>query len=88
MIEVVGVSLKKGGKIYFFSPNGLELNNGDDVIVKTERGLQFGTIETPNTEIEESEVDIEIKDELTTTKATTTTKPTTTTTKPIITTNK
>ena len=56
MIEVVGVSLKRGGKIYFFSPNNLKLNNGDNVIVKTERGLQYGLIETSNTEIEESKL--------------------------------
>ena len=40
MIEIVGVSLKKG----------------DNVIVKTERGLQFGMIETENTEIEENKL--------------------------------
>ena len=31
MIEIVGVSLKKGGKIYYFSPNGLKLKKGDNV---------------------------------------------------------
>lgn len=56
MIEVVGVSLKKGGKIYFFSPNGLKLTKGTNVIVKTERGLQLGIIETENMEIEEQKL--------------------------------
>ena len=56
MIEIVGVSLKKGGKIYYFSPNALKLKKGDNVIVKTERGLQFGVIETENTEIEENKL--------------------------------
>ena len=56
MIEIVGVSLKKGGKIYYFSPNNLKLKKGDNVIVKTERGLQFGMIETENTEIEENKL--------------------------------
>ena len=56
MIEVVGVSLKKGGKIYYFSPNGLILKKGTSVIVKTERGLQLGMIETENTEIEEQKL--------------------------------
>ena len=36
MIEIVGVSLKKGGKIYYFSPNGLKLEKGNNVIVKTD----------------------------------------------------
>lgn len=52
MIDVVGVSFKKGGKIYYFSPNGLNLEKGINVIVNTERGLQFGTIEIPNTLID------------------------------------
>ena len=56
MIEIVGVSLKKGGKIYYFSPNDLKLKKGDNVIVKTERGLQFGMIETENTDIEENKL--------------------------------
>ena len=51
MIEVVGVSFKKNGKIYYFLPNNLKLSKGKNVIVKTERGLQFGTIMLENTEI-------------------------------------
>ena len=56
MIEVVGVSLKKGGKIYYFSPNGLKLEKGTSIIVKTERGLQLGIIETENAEISEQKL--------------------------------
>ena len=56
MIEVVGVSFKKNGKIYYFSPNGLKIKKGIDVIVKTERGLQFGTVELSNFEIEPSKL--------------------------------
>ena len=52
MIEVVGVSFKKGGKIYYFSPNNLKLNKNTNVIVKTERGLQFGVVENENMEID------------------------------------
>ena len=51
MIEVVGVSFKKNGKVYYFSPNGIKVEKDDNVIVKTERGLQFGTVEVPNKEI-------------------------------------
>ena len=52
MIEVVGVVFKKNSKIYYFSPNGLKIKKGINVIVETERGLQFGTVEIENTEIE------------------------------------
>ena len=51
MIEVVGVSFKKNGKVYYFSPNGIKVEKEDNVIVKTERGLQFGTVEVANKEI-------------------------------------
>ena len=56
MIEVVGVSLKKSGKIYYFSPKNLKLDKGTNVIVKTERGLQFGVVEIENTEIDENKL--------------------------------
>lgn len=51
MIEVVGVSFKRNGKVYYFSPNGIKVEKDDNVIVKTERGLQFGTVEVANKEI-------------------------------------
>ena len=54
MIEVVGVVFKKNSKIYYFSPNGMKIKKGINVIVRTERGLQFGKIEIPNTEIDSS----------------------------------
>lgn len=56
MIEIVGIILNKNSKIYYFSPNGLKLKKGQNVIVKTERGLQFGTVELENTNIESSKV--------------------------------
>lgn len=56
MIEVVGISFKKGGKIYYFSPKGLTIKKGINVIVNTERGLQFGTVELSNTKIENNKI--------------------------------
>lgn len=53
MISVVGVSFKKNGKIYNFLPNNFDLKIGDNVIVETERGLQFGTIACEVKEISE-----------------------------------
>lgn len=53
MIEVIGVTFKQNGKIYYFSPDGKEIKKGINVIVTTERGMQFGTVEIPNTEIDE-----------------------------------
>lgn len=56
MIEIVGVSFKKGGKIYYFSPKGLTLKKGINVIVTTERGQQFGCVEISNTEIDRAKL--------------------------------
>jgi cell fate regulator YaaT (PSP1 superfamily) len=56
MIEVVGVSFSGSSKIYYFSPNGYKIKKGINVIVRTERGLQFGTVELENTKIEEHKI--------------------------------
>lgn len=53
MIKVVGVSFKKNGKVYNFSPVDFDLKIDDKVIVETERGVQFGTIVTNITEVAE-----------------------------------
>ncbi|GAA0728794.1 stage 0 sporulation family protein [Clostridium malenominatum] len=42
MVKVVGVRFKKAGKIYYFSPGDLEINKGNNVIVETVRGVEFG----------------------------------------------
>ena len=49
---VVGIKLNENGKTYFFNSNGYNLNDGDNVIVETEKGLQYGTVAT--TVIDES----------------------------------
>jgi len=41
---VVGIKLNETGKTYYFNSNGFNLNDGDNVIVETEKGLQFGTV--------------------------------------------
>ena len=43
-MKCVGVEFKKGGKQYTFFDNDLEISIGDNVIVETERGLQYGEI--------------------------------------------
>ena len=41
---VVGIKLNKAGKTYFFESNGYNLCEGDNVIVETEKGLQYGDV--------------------------------------------
>ncbi len=44
MNEVVGVRFVNSNRVYYFSTNKLELKEKDEVIVETEKGLQFGTV--------------------------------------------
>lgn len=44
MNEVVGVIFVNSNRVYYFSTNKLELKEKDEVIVETEKGLQFGTV--------------------------------------------
>lgn len=44
MYTVVGVRFKKAGKIYYFDPGELALSLGDNVIVETARGLEYGEV--------------------------------------------
>lgn len=41
-VTVVGVQFKKGGKIYYFDPGKLTVASGDEVIIDTARGAEYG----------------------------------------------
>ena len=56
MTDVVGVKFKEVGKMYYFAPGEYEVKNGDNVIVETARGLEFGTICRERTSVDESEL--------------------------------
>lgn len=61
MIDVVGVSFDGNDRIYYFTPIGLNLNEGMTVIVETERGLQFGTITLANTKMKKENLNLPLK---------------------------
>lgn len=42
--RVVGVRFKRAGKVYYFDPAAGELLPGDEVIVETVRGLEYGQV--------------------------------------------
>ena len=44
MQKIVGIKFKSVGKIYFFDPGQIYLRVGDNVIVETARGLEYGTV--------------------------------------------
>ena len=56
MIKVIGVRFRKAGKVYFFDPVGLEIKTGDNVIVETARGIEYGKVVIGCKEVEEDKV--------------------------------
>lgn len=61
MIDVVGVSFRRAGKIYYFDPDGVEYSKGTYVIVETIRGVEIGRISMELKKIDDPEGDTEIK---------------------------
>ena len=56
MTSVVGVKFKDAGKVYYFSPGDVEAEPGDNVIVETARGLEFGRVTMGRTEVADEEI--------------------------------
>ncbi|NTV89026.1 MAG: stage 0 sporulation family protein [Clostridiales bacterium] len=56
MVNVVGVRFKRAGKIYYFDPGELVIENGVKVIVETARGIEFGDTVIPNREVSDEEI--------------------------------
>ena len=56
MKNIVGVRFKKPGKIYFFDPGDLQINNRDFVIVETSQGQEFGEVAIANRIVEDESV--------------------------------
>ena len=61
MLKVVGVAFKKNGQAYFFSPNNFKIKKDDNVIVETERGLQFGYAVSDIFDIDENKITSALK---------------------------
>lgn len=56
MIKVIGVRFRTAGKIYFFDPGRLNIRKGDNVIVETARGIEYGTVVDEPREVEDDKV--------------------------------
>ncbi len=54
--EVVGISFRPTGKVYYFNPCGKKYAQGDTVIVDTARGAEFGYVTSANRMVRASEV--------------------------------
>jgi cell fate regulator YaaT (PSP1 superfamily) len=55
-VEVVGVRFRQAGKVYFFAPDKESFRIGDQVLVDTARGPEFGEIVMPKRKIAEKNV--------------------------------
>ena len=56
MARVIGVRFRYAGKVYYFDPLDLELEQGDRVIVETARGVECGEVVNGIKDVDESEV--------------------------------
>ena len=56
MKTIVGVRLKKIGKVYYFDPKKYKLNIGDFVIVETAFGDEYAEVAVPNKETSDDRI--------------------------------
>jgi len=56
MIKVVEVRFKRAGKIYYFDPMYLIIEEGTHVIVETARGIEYGEVVMGNIEVPEQSI--------------------------------
>ncbi len=56
MIKVTGVRFRSAGKIYYFDPSGFDINKGDNVIVETANGAEYGTVVMGIREVEDDKI--------------------------------
>ena len=56
VVTIIGVRFRKAGKIYYFSPANYTIKKGDNVIVETARGVEYGAVVLGPKELKEEEI--------------------------------
>jgi len=56
MTEIISVRFRSGGKEYYFDPCGLRVKPGDEVIIETAKGPEFGVCCRGNAQVEDDKV--------------------------------
>ncbi len=56
MTEIIAVRFKNGGKEYYFDPKGAEVHPGDEVIIETAKGPEFGICSQSNTQVPDDQL--------------------------------
>ena len=62
MTKIIGVRFRNVGKVYYFNPKNLDIKNGDNVIVETARGVEYGHVVLGPKEVDSSQVVQPLKD--------------------------
>ncbi len=61
MKEVIGVRFRENGKIYFFDPLKYEVEVGENVIVETSRGVEYGKVVLGRRQIDDNKLSSPLK---------------------------
>lgn len=64
MAEIIGVRFKPVGKTYYFNPMDFDIKKGDNVIVETSRGVEYGNVVVGRRELAPNELSKPIKEVL------------------------
>jgi len=55
MAEIIGIRFKNVGKIYYFDPDGKQIQKGEKVIVETARGTECGEVVMGNRHVDDEQ---------------------------------
>lgn len=61
LYQVVGVRFKKAGKVYYFDPSDLPIDDNAHVIVETARGIEYGKVVIGRRTVRETDVVLPLK---------------------------
>lgn len=61
MYEVVGIKFDSSNRLYYFETNSFEMKKKDNVVVETEKGLQFGTVFSEKKQVNEKDITLPLK---------------------------
>ena len=56
MTRIIGVRLRPAGKVYYFAPGKFHIKKGQQVIVETTRGIEFGNVVIGPKEVEDDQI--------------------------------
>jgi len=61
VVEIIGISFRGATKIYYFAANGCVAKEGDNAIVETARGLEYGKVTLTNAKVKREELVLPLK---------------------------